>query len=233
MKPLYLSNAEARQAATGRVLAIRPVRPQPPDGFNRLDRFVGEWATWENDVPQKLASGVTGLGMWTAQSPWKTGDVVLGREAWTARTIEQINQHVARALTSEEVKRRGWIWYRADNNLLSRWISAARMPDWAVRYRLRAIKIECRQLGSVTEEESRVLVPHCPVCEPPACGHWGRGAIDDPLAGAAGGRPYRQCGGVCDGLTAAGQFQVEWCKDRGKRVLWPDGWVWFVQFEVV
>ena len=108
------------------------------------------------------------------------------------------------------------------------------------RITLEVISAKVQKLQDITEEEA--LSEGCPVC--PDCQYpwgdsknrWGRGAYDDPLSNACGGKPWGRCYGSCCGQSATEWFHSYWdiiyCAEDKDYARWvANPYVWVVEFE--
>ena len=87
------------------------------------------------------------------------------------------------------------------------------MPRWAARWVLRVDVLRVEPLQSMTSDDAfrEGVVP----CEDCHGSPWGRGAQDDPLSNAAGGRPWRECPGVCNGQNEMETAEMNWTQRYG------------------
>lgn len=109
-----------------------------------------------------------------------------------------------------------------------KWQPARTMKPWMTPNHYTVKSVECRQVRTITEAEAELLgMPHCEQCESPNRGQWGRGAIDDPLALAAGGTPFHECSGVCNGETLIEWLQCYFTRDHGPAAWSDNAWCWF------
>lgn len=118
-----------------------------------------------------------------------------------------------------------------------KWKPSRFMPRWASRILLEKTGERVERVQEISEEDARNEgCPQCPDCEEKnLCGEWGRGAIDDPLSLAAGGRPFYECGGLCGGQTAKEWFRSLWDSLNAKRGYdWDSNpWVSVTEFKLL
>lgn len=128
-----------------------------------------------------------------------------------------------------------WQWRRGGSCGDFVWRSPRYMPRWASRLTLEVTGVRVERLQDISESGARLEgCPNCPECEGQyRCGQWGRGAIDDPLSSAAGGRPWRNCMGLCEGRTGKEWFASTWDTLNGRRGFpWSSNpWVWVITFK--
>lgn len=128
--------------------------------------------------------------------------------------------------------------YRADYNGagILKWNPSIHMPRRLSRINLEITDILIERLNNISEDDANSEgCPECPVCQVTGdCGQWGRGAIDDPLSNAAGGRPWRDCRGPCDGKTGKEWFKDLWDSINSKKYPWESNpWVWVIKFKFI
>lgn len=180
---------------------------------------------------------------WVGREPWATwndgidggdgsGKLLLYRadkSAYHMHTDTVCEQHGIKA--GDEI-------LRADFNPLEhegdeyavKWKSAATMPLHFARIRKTTTRVELRRVRTITKAEAiEYGMPHCDTCEHRS-GQWGRGAIDDPLSSAAGGKPWHECDGICGGLSFAEWFKADF------HARYPGSWdrddyAWFVNWK--
>lgn len=241
MKPINLRRDEARAlAATGRVLAVRPVTHGIIDKHGVIWVRDGEGLAWLAIPPE--VSGVDHLCPFP-----EPGAKVWGRESWMpwhkcSHEYDEWEPIDREFLTDRGlVDSRGFaslskarpeclidsIQYRATSESVGPWRSAATMPRWASRFP--SLVVESRRfcrLSRLAGEDAWLAGsegrPDCP--HRWECGNehaWpGLGAHPDPLSNAAGGRPYRECSCAMEAHREA------WDRDNPKHPAAGDPWVW-------
>jgi hypothetical protein len=230
MTRLYLTDGESRRAGEGTLLVVRPMMPQPSPHVSIHGRPLG--IVWPGFHPP-----VTNIGIDRAPEvcPYgKPGNAVLGREAW-ASSKDFDGQSAGMLAESDS------IWYRASIDPLTatpiqaahgRWRPASQMPGHAVRHRLRVVKVECRQIGSVTVDET--IQAGCKIyVNPEGCPP---GKVR-PMIAITGRFP------ACDFMPKGkpetweeanyhrATYASGWMERFAKKAPWPDGWAWFVTLE--
>ena len=235
-KPINLRDYQVRAALDGRLrLIVVPVVPQPEesfatdynrDGSIKARRSYG-W-TWRpyRDAGSLTVAGHAMLDHCPIGAP---GTVLWGRETW-AHDAESVGACRAAYESLGAVAPLYYgPYYRVGEVAPEtfRWRSSATMPRWASRITLTVESVDVRRVQSTCKDMHLAGIPECPKC---ADSPWGRGAIDDPLSSAAGGRPFAECDGPCEGKMAGAWFRDHWNDRYAKKGMPFDGncWAWFV-----
>lgn len=175
-----------------------------------------------------------GCGGESLYSPWSVGDLIWCRETWAPDDdLESywggIEAFPEDAQTWESMKFRATA---CDFELkTTKWRPSIHMPKWACRCWKEITDVRVQRIQEISEEDAKAEgVPFCEKCDKPYSGQWGRGAIDDELSNAAGGRPWRDCYGICQGRTYKEEFRDNW------NSIYPgswerNDWVWALTFK--
>jgi hypothetical protein len=154
----------------------------------------------------------------------EVSDGLAGYRADGHDTIEDFRDHV-RLISGPDLEA---VEIRDD-----RWRPSIHMPRWASRLTLELADVRVERLQAISEQDAEA--EGCPVCE--TCldrnGQWGRGAIDDPLSNACGGRPWHTCHGICEGKTAKEWYASLWDSINGPSSWAENPFVWALSFRVL
>lgn len=243
-RPILMADDLVTATLAGRKTQTRrPVKPQPDGTFDGPS--VYESAIEGPDGEMRDGPLVCGIydpdGDWGIVCPFgKPGDRLWVREAWGAGWHDGRDGYTAIRPTGPQYDRPDKVFYRADGWDESEgrlpWRPSIHMPRWASRLSLEITNVRVERVQDISEVDAMLEgLPHCELCEPPNCGQWGRGAIDDPLANACGGRPWHNCQGDCEGMTAHDQFGKRWNSHYAKTpYAWAaNPWVWVLDYKVV
>lgn len=199
-------------------LRMGPGHFKDSTAVNYLNYF-GSWQTWvPNAKSMRSPFGLPGDRLWV-------------RETWGGEPHDDVDEHGLGTYS---------LVYRANLPDGARiagqpWRPSTHMPRWASRITLEVQRVWVERLLDISEADALAEgCPPCPECAD-ACGQWGRGAIDDPLSSAAGGRPWSMCGGACQGESEQEWFQRLWDSIYAAKGLgWGDNpWVWCCEFKRV
>lgn len=144
-----LASLERRKTVTRRV-----VKPQPPDGYNRVAEYVMDptlSARFENDSPP--------LGMWTKRSPYgSAGDPLVLTETWrplnlcgAIAVIEYKADGARVAHKTPGAAARGKIKRAIDHG---RWLPPMFMQAWASRAPAKATEIRVERVREITRADA-------------------------------------------------------------------------------
>jgi hypothetical protein len=161
---------------------------------------TGLWARRNSQYKDDTSGWIKFLG----PAPYAPGERLFVKEAWDMWEPS-----------------RDCVMYQADGgSCIAKWRSPIHMPEWAARIFLTIKDCKAMQVQETTKWQAEL--EGCPECEEcyDKCGQWGRGAIDDPLSNACGGRPWRVCYGICEGLTELQWMENAWDAQHGKRHPW-------------
>lgn len=240
-RPILFSAPMVRAILDGRkTMTRRVVKPQPPEGYRSMvsecdvkggwwfsdmprrtgSYSLGEHAKWNNVYP-KCPYGAPGDSLWIRSAYHVRYDEERDETHWTAEGLW---------VTTHGRPRRN------DGAPMKLGVKPAmHMPYWlsleGYRITLEITGVRVERLQDISEADA--VAEGCPECEQCKFSPWGRGAYDDPLSNAAGGKPWGPCFGVCGGKTAQEWFRDLWQSINGKTHPWDSNpWVWVVEFRV-
>lgn len=217
-KSITFTAIEIRAILDGRKTQARKViKPQPPKDTEELS--LVEYSTDSKRIGLWVAQGPT---EWTMKCPYYPGLRLWAREPFYDRADYAVigAYRDDRIVYVADAVKGGWRRHKSSH-----------MPRWASRITLEVTLVRAEPLQEITEEGAMAEgVEECEKCK---YSPWGRGAIDDPLSNAAGGRPWQQCfGGVCGGQSAKQEFEAQWHAIHRGRYPWEaNPWVWVVSFK--
>lgn len=159
MKPLTLHPHESRQCLqSGSVLVVRPIVPQPTEGFRSMvcDCDInGGW--WFSDMPRTTGPRqLSELAKWKHEFPKSPfgaiGTRLWARERWKPTGLCAFHDSKMLAACSRFA-------YEADEKQETRdvhipWRQARHMPEHASRLTVTPTSIEVKRVQDVTEEEA-------------------------------------------------------------------------------
>ena len=150
-RSVLLREWEVRAIQEGRLTMLaRPVNPE---------KGCTIWAVeeeYDNDEQVELLSLGAPGGPTDILCPFgMEGDVLLGKETWgfSARVTTDAHDRFMREMDSQ------YLVFRADGSRAAFWHPPQRMPQWAVRIRLRVESVACKRVQEITEEVAYAQAP--------------------------------------------------------------------------